>query len=139
MGRIHQLSEDFINFLGSGEIIQETSSFLKETIENSIDASSTCVEVSLFILAKKITKISIKDNGAGIDPEDLPCLCKRYWTSKLENYDSLSTLNYLGFRGEALNAISYNAMMTVSSNSGRVKRDGDWSEGKISEWRAPSR
>ncbi len=122
MPKIKQLSEDTINFLGSGEIIQETSSFLKETIENSIDAEATEIEVTVVLAAKRIVRLTVSDNGSGISSEDLPNLCRRYWTSKLENYQSLATTPYLGFRGEALNAISYNAIMTVVTNSGNVKR-----------------
>lgn len=122
MPKIRQLSEDVINFLGSGEIIQETSSFLKETIENSIDAEATEIEVAVVLAAKKIAKLTVTDNGSGISSDDLPNLCKRYWTSKLDNYQSLTTTPYLGFRGEALNAISYNSIMTVITNTGNFKR-----------------
>lgn len=126
MSKIRFLSESFTNFLGSGEIIQDCSSFVKESIENSMDAESNSVEISLDILNDKIVRIIISDNGTGISRDDLPFLCRRYHTSKLSCYSELNTLSSFGFRGEALNAMSYNANLTVISSTGFFKRRINW-------------
>ena len=117
MSKIVQLSEKLINYIGSGEIIKNISCFIKETIENSYDAKSSKITITVQISNQKIHKITIKDNGIGIEKSDYPNLCKRYYTSKIQEYEDFSKIKTLGFRGEALNAISLNSKLTVISNN----------------------
>lgn len=118
MSKIHQLSSQFVDFLGSGEIIQDCTSFIKELIENSLDAKSDNIEITILLNNDHLTQVVIQDNGLGIHKDDLPMLCKRYFTSKLSDYSALHHLTYFGFRGEALNAISFNSFMSVITGTG---------------------
>ena len=117
MSKIVQLSEKLINYIGSGEIIKNLDCFIKESIENSYDANSTKIKITINIKNKQISKITIKDNGCGIQKEDYPNLCKRYYTSKINEYEDFSKIKTLGFRGEALNAISLNSKLIIISNN----------------------
>ena len=118
MGKLVQLSEEMINYLGSGEIIHSVDSFFKELIENAVDAGATRLEIRVITLKNDIKKIVIKDNGEGIAKSDFELLAARYCTSKLKKYEELKTIDSFGFRGEALNAISFNSLLTVISNNG---------------------
>lgn len=60
-----------------------------------------------------MSKIQVSDNGHGINISDFKNLCKRYHTSKISDYNDLSKIETLGFRGEALNAISLNSLLTI--------------------------
>lgn len=64
-----------------------------------------------------MTMIKVTDDGNGINKSDLHLLCLRYHTSKIREYDMFTEINTLGFRGEALNAISLNSKLTIQSNT----------------------
>ena len=123
MSKIIQLSDEMICYLGAGEIIHSIENFTKELLENSVDAGSTKIDISITTIGTQVKKITIIDNGFGIMKDDFPKLANRYNTSKITKYEDLQGIKSFGFRGEALNAISFNSLLTViSSTDSKLKR-----------------
>lgn len=104
MGKINVLGFDVANLIAAGEVVDRPSSVVKELLENSIDAGSTVITVE--IQRGGVAFIRVSDNGHGMEPEDLPVSILRHATSKIGTADDLSAISTLGFRGEALAAIS---------------------------------
>ncbi|MCM8818739.1 MAG: DNA mismatch repair endonuclease MutL [Candidatus Omnitrophica bacterium] len=103
MGKVNFLSENIINKISAGQVIENPSSVLKELIENSIDANSKKIEVNIENSGRKL--ISVKDDGEGIEPDDIEKIFERYTTSKIKEINDLYKIKTLGFRGEALYSI----------------------------------
>ncbi|WBW72214.1 MutL family protein Mlh1 [Schizosaccharomyces osmophilus] len=122
--RIRPLNPAVVNKIAAGEIIERPENAVKELLENALDAGSTSIEVLLKDGGLKLLQIS--DNGAGIHYDDLPYLCQRFSTSKLEKFEDLQQIQTFGFRGEALASISHVAKVTITT-----KREGD-----LHAWRA---
>lgn len=97
--KIKALDASVVNKIAAGEIIISPVNALKEMMENSIDANATMID----ILVKEggIKVLQITDNGSGIGKADLPILCERFTTSKLQKFEDLSQIQTYGFRGEA--------------------------------------
>lgn len=104
MGKVNFLSEDIISKIAAGEVVESPASVVKELIENSIDANSENIEVNIEKSGKKL--IFVKDNGEGIEPDDIEKIFERYSTSKIKEKEDLYKIKTLGFRGEALYSIS---------------------------------
>ena len=117
--KVRLLPAHIIAQISAGEVVESPISALKELIENSIDAKAN--EIDIIIEKEGFKTIQIRDNGTGIDKQDLPLVLQSFTTSKLSSIDDLYKLSSLGFRGEALGAISSVANISVES---RVKHDG---------------
>lgn len=104
MAVIHELSSHLADLIAAGEVVERPASVAKELVENAIDAGSTRITVE--IENGGITYLRIADNGCGMSAEDAPVAFRRHATSKLRTEEDLAAIGTLGFRGEALAAIS---------------------------------
>ena len=116
---INLLPEFLVNQIKAGEVIERPASLIKEVIENSLDASSS--EIEIHIIENGLDLISIKDNGKGMTYEELPYAFCRHATSKINDLEDLYNLSSFGFRGEALASISSISRLTCKS----AKKDGE--------------
>jgi len=111
MSKINVLSFEIANLIAAGEVVERPSSVLKELIENSIDSGATSIVAE--IKRGGVALIRVSDNGCGIEKDDLPVALKRHATSKISSKEDLDSIMTLGFRGEALAAISSVSKMTI--------------------------
>ena len=111
MPRINQLDFEIANLIAAGEVVERPSSVMKELIENSIDSGATSIVAE--IKHGGVSLIRVSDNGCGIEKEDLPVAILRHATSKIRNKEDLESIMTLGFRGEALAAISSVSNLTI--------------------------
>lgn len=100
---IKVLSRETVDKIAAGEVIERPVSVVKELVENSIDAGATNIIIKIYDGGKR--KISISDNGSGINREDVNLAFIKHSTSKIENVDDLYRIHTMGFRGEALASI----------------------------------
>lgn len=115
---IQKLSQDIINKIAAGEVVERPSSVIKELVENSLDALATRVEIELKNGGRDY--IRIQDNGIGMDEQDAKLSIEQHTTSKIHSVNDLFNLNTFGFRGEALASIS-----SVSDFILQTKRQND--------------
>ena len=115
MGNINVLSFEVANLIAAGEVVDRPASAIKEMIENSIDAGARHITVE--IQNGGITFMRISDDGCGMEPEDLPLCIKRHATSKIKTAEDLDGICTLGFRGEALAAISAVSRLRIISKT----------------------
>ena len=110
---IRRLSEDLVNRIAAGEVIERPASVVKELVENAIDAGATRIEVAT--AAGGVSLIRVTDDGAGMGRDDLLLAVERHCTSKLDH--GLDDIRSLGFRGEALAAIGAAARLAIASRA----------------------
>lgn len=115
MGRINLLGFDVANLIAAGEVVDRPSSVIKELVENSIDAGATSITIEVKNGGKTFMRIT--DNGCGIEFDDLPVAILRHATSKIKDACDLEAIMTLGFRGEALAAISSVSKLRIMSKT----------------------
>lgn len=119
MPQIKVLPKNIAELIAAGEVVERPSAVVKELVENSIDAGAT--EITIEIKRGGILYMSVTDNGCGISKEDVPTAFMRHATSKISKHEDLDSIATLGFRGEALaaiSAVSKTEMITRTANSG---------------------
>ena len=104
MAKINLLPKNVAELIAAGEVVERPSSVIKELCENSIDAGADKITVE--IKNGGVTFMRITDNGCGMFPEDVPTAFLRHATSKISTGADLDNIATLGFRGEALAAVS---------------------------------
>jgi DNA mismatch repair protein MutL len=99
---IAALPATVVRQIGSGQVLVDPSSVVKELIDNALEARAKSIFVD--ITANTLDSIQVKDDGHGIPAEDCTLVCRRYCTSKIRNFHDLKEVGeqWLGFRGEAL-------------------------------------
>lgn len=115
MAVIHVLDKHTAELIAAGEVVERPASVVKELLENSIDAGTTQVTVSIESGGVKLIEIS--DNGTGIEAEYISTAFIRHATSKIETPDDLTNIHTLGFRGEALASIASVARVELTTRT----------------------
>ena len=115
MAKIQQLSPHLADLIAAGEVVERPASCAKELVENSIDAGAT--QITVEIQNGGMTYLRVTDNGCGIPADQLETAFLRHATSKLQRAEDLESIRTLGFRGEALAAISAVSRMDVMTKT----------------------
>ena len=112
---IKLLSEDTIQKIAAGEVIENPYSVIKELVENSIDSGATTIKVEIKNAGKK--EIMISDNGCGIEENEIELAFTKHATSKLNNFEDIYSILSFGFRGEALASISSISKVDINTRT----------------------
>ncbi|SHL44598.1 DNA mismatch repair endonuclease MutL [Roseibium suaedae] len=119
--QVRQLSEEVINRIAAGEVIERPASVIKELVENAVDAGATSVDIVTAAGGKTLMRVS--DDGIGMTQDDLELAIRRHCTSKLRE-DDLFDIRTLGFRGEALPSIGSIARLSIQTR--HAQEDHAW-------------
>src|ERR1700756_2629229 len=115
MGRIHIPADQVANQIAAGEVVDRPASVVKELLENSLDAGSARIVITVEGGGRKLIRIA--DDGCGMVRDDALLALERHATSKLRSSDDLLSIATLGFRGEALPSIASVARVTLETRA----------------------
>ena len=113
MPEIQILSPHLADLIAAGEVVERPASVVKELVENAFDAGARTVTVEL--RGGGATYLRVTDDGCGMAPEDAGIAFLRHATSKLYDEQGLEAIGTMGFRGEALAAISAVSHITLTT------------------------
>ncbi|PSP74552.1 DNA mismatch repair protein MutL [Halobacteriales archaeon QS_3_64_16] len=116
---ISRLDRDTIERIAAGEVVTRPASVCKELIENSLDAGASNVRVAVEEGGKE--RITVADDGYGMDSEDALLAVERHTTSKIREPEDVGRVATLGFRGEALASIAKMSRLTLTTKTGGVR------------------
>ena len=129
---IKKINNDLVKKIAAGEVIERPESIIKELVENSIDAKSK--KIDIYIREGGLSSIIIKDDGIGINKNEIDIAFKSHTTSKINSIKDLDSIYTLGFRGEALSSIASVSHISISTSSdGTISSNADLIDGKISK------
>ncbi len=129
MTKINIMSENLANKIAAGEVVERIANVVKELVENSIDAGSKNIKVELTEAGARL--IRVVDDGCGMSREDAKLCFYRHATSKIKTENDLYFIGTLGFRGEALAAISSVSNVTLDTYDGNEASLVEVKAGKI--------
>lgn len=116
MGKIRQLDTQTANMIAAGEVVERPMGIVKELVENAIDAGST--RITVITEEGGIQKITVEDDGCGMDSSDAQMAFARHATSKIFSHSDLWNISTLGFRGEALPSIASVSKVVLCTSDG---------------------
>ncbi len=134
LSKVKVMDELLANKIAAGEVVERCASVVKELVENSIDANATEIKIELEEAGTQ--KITVIDNGFGMDKEDAVLCFDRHATSKIKDEDDLFHINTLGFRGEALASIASVSEVVLKTCSDNVGTTVKIAGGKIIDVKA---
>ncbi len=109
---IQRLPSDVVNLIAAAEVIDSLAAVVRELTENALDAQATRLVISVF---PEVWRVKVADNGIGMSLQDLHNCAKPHSTSKIINFDDLTKITSLGFRGEALHSLGQVAQLEIAS------------------------
>jgi len=112
--RVRLLPDAVVNKIAAGEVVERPASVLRELLDNALDAGARHVRVEVSDGGRRLVRVC--DDGKGMDRDDALMSIERHATSKLRSFDDLDSLATMGFRGEALAAISAVSQFTLTTN-----------------------
>ncbi|BBM88655.1 DNA mismatch repair protein MutL [Spirochaetota bacterium] len=117
--KIKKLSKVIINQIAAGEVITRPACVVRELMQNAIDAEATQITVEVWHDDETILKIRIRDNGSGIDKDQMELAFLKHTTSKIAQFEDIFSIKTLGFRGEALSSIASISEVTAISSTNK--------------------